>query len=52
MQLLKTSTLKAFGDLENKQKSVWSNVLWYLKVYLFWKFIQYSTHWDKSQMLK
>ena len=28
-------------------KSVWSNVFWYAKVYIFWKFIQYTTHWDK-----
>ena len=24
-------TLKAFHDFENKQKSVWSNVFWYVK---------------------
>ena len=24
----------------------------YVKVYLFWKFIQYTIHWDETQMLK
>ena len=28
------------------------NVFWYVKVYIFWKFIQYTTQWDKTQMLK
>ena len=31
-------TLKALGDFENKQKSVW-NVFWYVKACTFWKFI-------------
>ena len=33
-------------------KSVWSNVFWYVKVYVFWKFIQYTIHGDKREMLK
>ena len=36
----------------NKHKSVWSNVLWYVKVCIFWKCIQYTIHWDETQMLK
>ena len=28
------------------------NVYWYVKVYIFWKCIQYITHWDKTQILK
>ena len=28
------------------------NVFGYFKVYVFWKFIQYTLHWDKTQMLK
>ena len=35
-------------------KSV-STVFWYVKVYInseFWKFIQYTIHWDKTQTLK
>ena len=45
-------TLKAFDNFKNKQKSVWSNVFWYVKVCIFWKCIQYTIHWDKTQMLK
>ena len=45
-------TLKAFDDFKNKQKSVWSNVFWYVKVCIFWKCIQYTIHWDKTQMFK
>ena len=45
-------TLKAFNDFKNKQKSVWSNVFWYVKVCIFWKCIPYTIHWDKTQMLK
>ena len=43
---------KAFGDFKNKQKSVGANIFWYVKMYIFWKFIQYTMHWDKTQMLK
>ena len=28
------------------------NIIWYLKVCIFWKCIQYNIHWDKTQMLK
>ena len=45
-------TLKAFDDFKNKQKSIWSNVFWYVKVWIFWRCIQYTIHWDKTQMLK
>ena len=45
-------TLKAFDDFKNKQKSVWSNVFWYVKVYVFWKFIQYTIHWVNKQTLE
>ena len=45
-------TMKAFNDFKNKQKSVWSNVFWYLKICIFWKCIQYTIHWDKTHMLK
>ena len=37
--------------LKISNKSVWGNVL-HVKVYIFWKFIQYIIHWDKNQMLK
>ena len=45
-------TLKAFGDFKNNQNNVWSNVFWYVKLYIFWKSVQYNIHWDKKQMLK
>ena len=45
-------TLKAFDDLKNKQKSVKSNVFWYVTVCIFWKCIQYTIHWGKTQMFK
>ena len=45
-------TLKAFNDFKNKQKNVWSNVFWYVKACIFWKCIQYTIHWDKTQMIK
>ena len=45
-------TLKAFDDFKKSNKSIWSNVLWYVKVCIFWKSIQYTIHWDKTQMLK
>ena len=46
-------TQKIFDDFKNKQqKSVWSNVFWYVQVCVFWKRIQYTIHWDKTQTLK
>ena len=44
-------TLKTFSDFKNKHQSVWSNVFWYVKVCVFWMSIQYTIHWDKTQML-
>ena len=38
--------------LKRSSKSVWSNVFWYVKIYIFWKFIQYTMHWDKTRILK
>ena len=38
--------------LETRNISVWSNVFWYVKVCTFWKCIQYSIHWDETQILK
>ena len=45
-------TLKAFDDFKNKQKSVWSTSFWYVKACIFWKCIQYTIHWDATQILK
>ena len=44
--------MKAFDDFKNKQKSVWSSAFRYVKECIFWKFIQYTIQWDKTQMLK
>ena len=44
-------TLKVFDDFKSNKRK-WSNVFWYVKVYIFWKFIQYTIHWDKTQKLK
>ena len=38
--------------LKTSNKSVWSNAFLYVKMHMFWKFIQYSIHWDKVQMTK
>ena len=45
-------TLKAFEDFKNKQESVGSNVFWDVKMRIFWKCIQYTIDWYKTQMLK
>ena len=38
--------------LESSNKSVWSNVFWSVKVCIFWKCVQYTIHWEKTQILK
>ena len=38
--------------LKTSNKSLWNNVFWRLKVYIFWKFIQYTIHWNKAQIVK
>ena len=38
--------------LKTSNKRVWSNVFWFIKVYIFWKLIQYNIHADKTQLLK
>ena len=43
---------KLFTILKRSNKSVWSNVFWYVKVCIFRKCIQYTIHWDKTQILK
>ena len=44
-------TLKALDGFKEKQKSVWSNIFWCVKVCIFWKGIQYNIHWNKTHML-
>ena len=38
--------------LKSSKKVYEVNVFWYVKVYMFWKCIQYIIHWDKTQTLK
>ena len=38
--------------LETSCKSVWSNGFSYVKVFIFCKWIPYTIHWDKTQILK
>ena len=45
-------TLKPFDDFKNKPQKFWSNIFWYVKVNIFWKFIQYTLHYDKTQIKK
>ena len=33
-------------------KKVYEVMFFDMKKYMFWKFIQYTVHWDKTQMLK
>ena len=42
------NTLKAFENFKNKQQKCRSNVFWYIKLCIFWKCVQYNTHWDKT----
>ena len=44
--------LRMYLILKASNGSVWSNGFWYVKVYIFWKFVQYTIHWDKTQMSK
>ena len=44
--------MKVFDDFKNNQKGAWSKVSWYGKGCIFWKCIQYTIHWNKTQMLK
>ena len=38
--------------LKTSNKSVWSNIFWYVIVCIFCKCIQYMIYWDKTQMVK
>ena len=38
--------------LKTSKSSVWSNVFWCVKVFVFWKCIRYTIHWGKTQILK
>ena len=45
-------TSKVFDDFKSKQRSVWSNVFWYVKLCIFWNCIQYTIYWNKRQKVK
>ena len=45
-------TLKVLDDFKNKQKNVWGNVFWYVKVHIFWKCILYAIDWDLNTIVK
>ena len=45
-------TFKDIAILETSNKSVWSNIIWYVKACILWKYIQYTIHLDKTQILK
>ena len=34
------------------EASVWSNIFWYVIVCIFWKCIQYTIDWDKTQFIE
>ena len=36
--------LKTFHDFKSNKKNLWSNAFWYLRLCIFWKFIQYKVH--------
>ena len=38
--------------LKTSNKNVWSNVFWFVKENIFQKFIQYTIHGDKTQILQ
>ena len=41
--------LKAFNDFKSKQQNF--NEVMLFEVYIFWKFIQCTIRWDKTEML-
>ena len=40
------------GMWARKARNLADSVFWYVKVNIFWKFIQYTLHWNKTQTLK
>ena len=43
---------KLLTILKINNKSAWSDVFWYVKIFMPWKFIQYTKHWAKTHMSK
>ena len=50
--LLLQNTSSGCFCLKTSNKIVWSNVFCYVKICIFWKCIQYTIQWDKTQILK
>ena len=46
------SCLRLATILKTSNNSVWSIIFWYVELCIFWNCIQYTTHWDKTQILK
>ena len=44
--------MQFFDNFKNKQQKRMKLCFWYVKVYVFWKFLQYTIRWDKTQILK
>ena len=40
------------ATLKTSNKNVWSNVFWYVKVWIFWKCIQYTIHCAETNVKK
>ena len=38
--------------LKTTNESAWSNIFLYVEVCMFWECVQYTKHWDKTEMLK
>ena len=43
---------RRFLKKATKVYGVGINIFWCVTAYIFWKFIQYTVHWDKTKMLK
>ena len=43
---------KGFNNFKTNQQKCRGNVFWYVKTPIFWKCIQYTIHWDKTQILE
>ena len=52
LQLYYLQIHRRLSRILKASKKVQSNFFWYVKVCIFWKFIQYTIHWDKTQMLQ
>ena len=49
---IKDTLIRLSTVLKASNKSVWNKVFWYVKVCILWKFIEYTIHWDKTNLKK